>query len=411
MEDFNLPSTERVALLERLQETFGNVTPHFWAACQICDLSALEQLLHEPPRVIEGALFVTSQMVRHWGPSPRYQSRPSTPRTPTPQKSTASNSGLSPSTLPPPQISTAPNSGQSPSTLPPPPKRQKTLDSPTPLPRDVNTKKRAEERDNFCCVLTGIEMIEVAHIYPHHSMRQKEDKGEPRHIFWNHLRMFWPEEKVTAWEVKLFPQGIHEKGHEEVYNLISLAHQVHACWGRGLFALKPISESDDKKILKVQFFWQEKQQGSLPRMSFTTLPISTQGLEQTTGAHGGHIWLFDKNGKKIRSGDFFELRTDNPVQKPLPSFELLELQWFLQRIQGMAGAVDVGWEDWLGIGSESDLDNASEGVPGLDDDIEDFSLLSEKCLSSPAKPNYVLHPKHVSIAEVEGDRDREGERV
>jgi len=44
MEDFNIPSAERVALLERLQEAMGNVPPHFWAACQICDLKALEKM-------------------------------------------------------------------------------------------------------------------------------------------------------------------------------------------------------------------------------------------------------------------------------------------------------------------------------------------------------------------------------
>jgi len=91
--------------------------------------------------------------------------------------------------------------------------------------------------------LTGIRLIEVAHIYPYHSLKQKEeDKSAPRHAFWDHLRVFWSEEKVTAWEAKLFPQSIHEKGQEEVYNLISLAPQVHASWQRGLFALKPISD-------------------------------------------------------------------------------------------------------------------------------------------------------------------------
>jgi len=246
-------------------------------------------------------------------------------------------------------------------------------------------------------------MIEVAHIYPHHSIKQKEeDRTGRRHEFWSYLRMFWSEEKVTAWEAKLFPQGIGEKGLEEVYNLISLSPCAHAAWGRGLFALKPISESDDKKTLIVQFFWQEKQMGSSPKMSLTTTPISTQGLEQTAGA-----WLFDKNGKKIQSGDCFELQTDDLIEKPLPSFELLELQLFLHRIQGMAGAVDVDWEAWLETDLDADSDNAIEEVPslGLDDDVEDFSLLSEESLCSPAKPNHPRHPKHVT-AEVEGDGDR-----
>jgi hypothetical protein len=45
MEDFNIPSAERVALLERLQEAMGGAPPYFWAACQICDLKALESLV------------------------------------------------------------------------------------------------------------------------------------------------------------------------------------------------------------------------------------------------------------------------------------------------------------------------------------------------------------------------------
>jgi hypothetical protein len=46
MEDFNQPSPERIDLLKRLQEKIGSVTPHFWAACQICDLGAFEKFLH-----------------------------------------------------------------------------------------------------------------------------------------------------------------------------------------------------------------------------------------------------------------------------------------------------------------------------------------------------------------------------
>lgn len=73
-------------------------------------------------------------------------SQPSSPHTPTPQELAASTSGISPSTLTPPS------------------KRQKILESPKSLTRDVLAKKQAEDRDNFCCVLTGIELTEV-HIF------------------------------------------------------------------------------------------------------------------------------------------------------------------------------------------------------------------------------------------------------
>jgi hypothetical protein len=218
-------------------------------------------------------------------------------------------------------------------------------------------------------------------------MKQKEeDKSAPRHTFWEVLKAFWSKEKVTTWEAKLFPQGISEKGQEEIYNLISLAPTVHAIWGRGLFALKPISESDDKKTLVVQLLWQEKQEGHFPKMDLTTIPISTKSLEQTAG-----VWLFDKNGKKIQSGDCFELQTDDPIQKPLPSFELLELQWFLHRIQGMAGAADVDWPSLPepGLGSDDEFFCEEDyDVPDLElDAVGDLSLLSSPGpLSSPTNP-------------------------
>ncbi|KAH6715287.1 hypothetical protein BKA61DRAFT_574749 [Leptodontidium sp. MPI-SDFR-AT-0119] len=126
------------------------------------------------------------------------------------------------------------------------------------------------------------------------------------------------------------------------------------------------------------------------------------------------VWLYDKNGKKIQSGDYFELQTEDLMTKPLLSFELLELQWFLQRIQGMVGAADVEADvEWdYRLDGDSDSDNAIEEIPSLDldNDVEDFSLLSEESIYSPVKPSsYPLYPKQAT-AEVEGDGDREGGR-
>jgi hypothetical protein len=162
-----------------------------------------------------------------------------------------------------------------------------------------------------------------------------------RHTFWNHLKNFWPAEKVAAWEAELFPKGMHEVGEERVYNLITLSPDAHAKWAAGYFALKPISLSDDKMILKVQFFWQ-KEQDTQTTISLLTAPFPTEGLERHR-----YAGLVDWRTKRcIKSGDYFDLQTTNPTTKPLPSFQLLEMQWFLQRLLGMAGgAGDVHWED------------------------------------------------------------------
>jgi hypothetical protein len=68
MEDVNVPTAERIALLERLQEAMGGAPPHFWAACQICDLKALEKLAECAriyPEIFRNFATITVQMVLH----------------------------------------------------------------------------------------------------------------------------------------------------------------------------------------------------------------------------------------------------------------------------------------------------------------------------------------------------------
>lgn len=52
-----------------------------------------------------------------------------------------------------------------------------------------------------------------------------------------------------------------------------------------------------------------------------------------------------------KSGDIFELTTDDFDARPLPSVKLLEMQWFLARVTGMAYTDD---KDMLSDGSMSD---------------------------------------------------------
>ncbi|KAE8445098.1 hypothetical protein EG329_013700 [Mollisiaceae sp. DMI_Dod_QoI] len=317
MEDFNFPSPERIALLERLQAAIGGAPPHFWAACQICDLNALEKLI-KCGREYPGILRIFAQQtytMAHYFAALNIE------------KINAVEFGL---------VTFYPT-------------YKKTKD----FKFTSTTSKSAWHGST-----------EAAYIYPYHSIKYKEeDIFGQRHTFWDQLRNFWSEEKVAAWQAELFPAdlgGICGNGTEKVYNLITLSRTAHDLWGRGAFALKPILESDDKMALE-----------------------------------------------HIESGDYFKFQTDDPKTKPLPSFQLLEMQWFLQRIQGMAGATDFDWPPLSDSGSDSDY--AIKEVPdlGLDDDVEDLSLLSKEPLSSPVKLNSPLHPKHVA-AKVEEDGDGDG---
>jgi hypothetical protein len=234
--------------------------------------------------------------------------------------------------------------------------------------------------------LTGDLATDVAHIYPFCWLKiNEEDIFGVRHTFWDYLKNFWPREKVTAWAVELFPGGVSEIGVERVYNLITLSTNAHIYWNRGAFALKPISMDNDNTTLKVQFFWQKKQNNTQAAMSLLTTPFSTKDLDQNEGAFDyGNVRLTDIRGPQpryIKSGDFFELQTNDAIARPLPSFKLLEMQWFLQRLVGMAGAtVPYDDEDW----GDEDFDDAtipykaSWGEEVSDDEVSNLGLEEAK---------------------------------
>jgi hypothetical protein len=62
----------------------------------------------------------------------------------------------------------------------------------------------------------------------------------------------------------------------------------------------------------------------------------------------------DRSISRIRSGETFTFTTKDPKNLPLPSLELLEMQWVLQRLVGMSGA--AGWPSLDEIDDDS-VDN------------------------------------------------------
>ena len=110
-------------------------------------------------------------------------------------------------------------------------------------------------------------------------------------------------------------------------------------------------------------------------MSLLTTPFSTDGLDQNEGAFDhGIIDLRDACKKKmIKTSDIFELTTNDAIARPLPSFQLLEMQWFLTRVVGMAGAAfpyGYGPEDW---DYDSDGEVSNLGLDEVGDDSLPFA--------------------------------------
>lgn len=193
------------------------------------------------------------------------------------------------------------------------------------------------------CVLTKAPDPDAAHIYPH-CMRHEIRRGEqltPADSIWAILDMFWSQDRVDAWYKAIFPSGMNACN-----NLISLTQTAHKWWGKAYFVLQPIELSEDNKRLTLRFIW-------LPPTSRTKRFNPDRPSLQTYLDHGpGSSKLFNVlTEKKICTGDTICLETDDPMLRPLPSFALLEMQWFLHRLAAMSGAAEPQEED-----SDSDSD-------------------------------------------------------
>jgi hypothetical protein len=73
----------------------------------------------------------------------------------------------------------------------------------------------------------------------------------------------------------------------------------------------------------------------------------------------------DGSYRGIESGDIFTFTTDDPAIRPLPSWELLDMQWVLQRLTAMSGGagtpdVDVYDDEDVGSGSMLILDDVDD---------------------------------------------------
>jgi hypothetical protein len=133
----------------------------------------------------------------------------------------------------------------------------------------------------------------------------------------------------------------------------ALRRDAHDMWNKGIFALKPLELSADKRQLTIQFFWQPQYNHQLgSHVDLLKEPLSSKGLCQVkiqdktrnkpiVIPYSLTLTRVDKPSRDIQSGEIFTNTTDDPQSKPLPSWQLLEMQWFLQRITAMSGATET----------------------------------------------------------------------
>jgi hypothetical protein len=159
---------------------------------------------------------------------------------------------------------------------------------------------------------------------------------------WEHVSLFWDKDRISKWKNTIFLDS--QNPVERCFNLISLSPDAHDTWNKGLFALKPLELSPDRKRLIVQFCWQVPGNYEIDsKVDLLTETPSPKDLDVVVAKESKRYWLTrDENdaAPRIRSGETFTFTTEDPENLPLPSMELLEMQWVLQRLVGMCGAAE-----------------------------------------------------------------------
>jgi len=208
-------------------------------------------------------------------------------------------------------------------------------------------------------VLTGNAIFEVAHIYPDSLINPSSTTDSPYNI-WDILKVFWSDDRIQKWRNVIFPyQDSPDKGIETCHNLLCLSPDAHAYWTKAYFVLKPIKLSDDEKRLDVKFYWTPKY--DYPSKSKVDILITPQSSEGSDSRAKIMLFHFPTN-RQICSGDTISLTTDDPVTRPLPRWELLEMQWILHRLTAMRGGAEI-YDDF-----DSDDDGEDERDSYMEDD-------------------------------------------
>jgi HNH endonuclease len=146
-----------------------------------------------------------------------------------------------------------------------------------------------------CLVTKAAEPVDVAHIFPFSMRDLRQPLTLSPNSFWSVLRLFWTQDRIDEWYDAIFSSSA---GTEVVSNLMCLCPNVHRYHERAFFALKPIEISDDKKSLKVQFYWllKCKHSNSVDILRVPTIPGNSDGKLRDIG-----LWNV-KTDQRIRSG-------------------------------------------------------------------------------------------------------------
>ncbi|KAB8271515.1 hypothetical protein BDV30DRAFT_240489 [Aspergillus minisclerotigenes] len=212
--------------------------------------------------------------------------------------------------------------------------------------RSAKAADDAAKRDQHKCIVTKAgEPIEIAHLVSF-SLGVRHQRRKQREEFWEILTCFWSTERIKRWQSAVF-----ENGTETPQNLLSLTRDAHRLFDTARFALRPVTGTETE--LELEFHW-------LPGGIRKDVKLSDKLIIGHYRASPKNCKLWDCDTEElITSGHVIKITTPDPKGLPLPSFDVLEMQWYLHRVAAISGAADFV--------EESDDDDDDDDVEDVED--------------------------------------------
>lgn len=337
-EIYNIPSDRRQTLLTELGEVLQikNIPVPFWAGLQVCDLDILEKMVEKARVAPEFIWVVAKYSCRHlpllWLQKP--------PRN---DVSTSTSSSI---------ISSVDSNER-------PTKKAR---------REHKIVELAKKREKHGCFLRHTEPTEAAHIYPNYLIYPHAKHTQKSFEFWDLLKIFWGPEKLARWRAPLY-RNLEDptKAADTIKNLICMGLEVHKMWDCAKFALRPLEQNDQKTEFLLEWHWLPKESHNFnDDVEIRKVPYPTMNLDCTMGEHNPFQVLMETEPntfRKVKTGERITMTTSNPEKMPLPDYELLDLQFHLQRLSAMAAAAEVDKEDE----DEDDQHRPMAGTQGVEE--------------------------------------------
>lgn len=165
---------------------------------------------------------------------------------------------------------------------------------------------------------------------------------------WDVLWLFWGD-KVAKWQEALGVQFNDPRiTTEKVSNMLTLSPNMHGPWEDSWCAFRPISINNEKTSMEIKVHWiaidkkADQLGNNTDEIELLQAPrpfLDEDFLRKRDSRIDGLCQWHVEKRRPLEDGEVITVTTDDPVKRPLPSMELLELQWILTRIAAMQGQV------------------------------------------------------------------------